>query len=354
MPSLPPPLASAWKAVTTAVGAVIDAIMRTWEALLRRFGLLDRVVATMKRHDQHYGGAFAAAMSFRTVMALVPVLMVAFAIAGFVLSRRPETLADIRQAITDAMPGGLGDTLANAMDSAIRSRSAVGSVGLVFAAWTGINWMSGAREAMTAIWGGRVDRNPILSRLNDLAQITLLGLWFVVALVLSAAGSKSLSDKLLVWLNLDWFPSVVTLVQLFAPVVSILITWPLLTVVLAKVPLVNLPLRNAWKAGLVAAIAMEVLKSVAGMIIAASARGPAGAAFGSIITVMMFINIIARVIFYATAWCATDPINAKYLLDDKVEDEDSALAKSAPAKKAKSTQNHKGDQAKHKAAAKKA
>ncbi|MFT4199582.1 YihY/virulence factor BrkB family protein [Gordonia sp. (in: high G+C Gram-positive bacteria)] len=340
MPSLPPPLASAWSAVTATVGAVIDWITGTWSALLERFGLLDRVVATMKRHDQHYGGAFAAAMSFRTVMALVPVLMVAFAIAGFVLSRQPEMLADFRQSIADAMPGGLGETLSDAMDSAIRSRSTVGSVGLVIAAWTGINWMSGAREAMTAIWGGRVDRNPFLSKLYDLGQVTLLGLWFVVTLVFSAAGSKTLADRVLVWLNLDWFPWVLTLVQWTAPLVSILITWPLLTVVLAKVPLVNIPLRNAWKAGLIAAIAMEVLKSVAGMIIAATSRGPAGAAFGSIITVMMFINVVARIIFYTTAWCATDPVNAGYLLDE----ERSAL-EDAPAEEAGGADEDRRDQA---------
>ena len=115
---------------------------------------------------------------------LVPVLMVAFAIAGFILSRQPELLDTMRQTIIDAVPGDLGDTLAKAMDSAVRSRSTVGVVGLLFAALTGINWMSGARQAMTAIWGGNVDRNPVLSKVFDLGQFVLLGLWFVVALVM--------------------------------------------------------------------------------------------------------------------------------------------------------------------------
>ncbi|GAB08715.1 putative ribonuclease [Gordonia araii NBRC 100433] len=324
MPSLPPPIAvvvdpvvALFTAIVARVSALITALTDGLKELRRRFPRVDRLVSTMERHDEHYGGAFAAAMSFRTVMALVPVLMVAFAVAGFILSRRPELLDDIRQAIVDAVPGNLGETLANAMDSAIRSRSTVGTLGLVFAAWTGINWMSGAREAMTAIWGGKVERNPVLSKVYDLGQFALLGLWFVVALVLSAAGSSALADTVLVWLNLDWSPVAVSLFKVVAPIVSVLITWPLLTVVLAKVPLVNLPLRNAWKAGLLAAVAFEALKAAAGMIIAATSRGPAGAAFGSIITVMMFINVVARIMFYATAWCATDPINAEYLLDDQ-------------------------------------
>ena len=32
---------------------------------------------------------------------------------------------------------------------------------------------------------------------------------------------------------------------------------------------------------------------------------------------MMFINIVARILFYMTAWCATDPVNTSYLLDQE-------------------------------------
>lgn len=338
MPSMPvglaivvDPIVAFVKAIIDRVSALITAITDGIKAARDRFPFLDRVMSTLERHDEHYGGAFAAAMSFRTVMALVPVLMVAFAVAGFVLARQPELLDSMRQTIIDAVPGELGDTLAKAMDSAVRSRSTVGVVGLVFAALTGINWMSGARQAMTAIWGGNVDRNPVLSKVFDLGQFVLLGLWFVVALVMSAAGSTTLADLVMVWLNLDWSPVAVDMFQVLAPIVSILITWPLMTVVLAKVPLVNLPLRNAWKAGLLTAIAFEGLKAAAGMIIASTSRGPAGAAFGSIITVMMFINIVARIIFYMTAWCATDPVNAGYLLDDEDSEKDEDAEKDVPA-----------------------
>ena len=105
----------------------------------------------------------------------------------------------------------------------MRSRSTVGVVGLLFAALTGINWMSGARQAMTAIWGGNVDRNPVLSKVFDLGQFVPLGLWFVVALVMSAAGSTTLADLVMVWLNLDWSPVAVDMFQVVAPIVSILI-----------------------------------------------------------------------------------------------------------------------------------
>ena len=53
------------------------------------------------------------------------------------------------------------------------------------------------------------------------------------------------------------------------------------------------PAAQRLEGGLLTAIAFEVLRSAVGMIIASTSRGPAGAAFGLIITVMMFINIVA-------------------------------------------------------------
>lgn len=316
MPSLPPPLASAWTTAATVGGRVASWGGDAWASLRQRLPIIDRIMAALARHDAHYGGAFASAMSFRTVMAMVPMLMVGFATAGFILNAHADLLDQFRQSIVDAIPGELGQTVAKTMDSAVQSRTTVGLLGLIGAAWTGVNWISGLREAMTAIWGGRVNRNPFLGKVFDLGMFVVLGLGFTASLVLSIATTGSLADRFLVWLNLDYWDAAVIAVQVLAPVISILILWPLLTFVLAKVPLVNLPLRNAAKAGLAAAIAMEILKVLAGRVIESTSTGPAGVAFGSIITVMVVTNLIARIMFYATAWCATAPINAGYLLDD--------------------------------------
>lgn len=322
MPSLPPPLAAAWSTASAVVERVIAWVTGVWDALRKRMPIIDRIVVALKRHDEHFGGAFAAAMSFRTVIAMVPMLMVGFAVAGFILNAHVDLLDHFRQSIVDAMPGGLGETVAKAMDSAVNSRTTVGIVGLAGAALTGLNWISGLREAMTAIWGGRVSRNPILGKVYDLGMFVVLGLGFTVSIGLTVLNSGGVLDWLLVWLNLDYWHAAVVAFQIAVPILAILILWPLLTFVLAKVPLVNLPLRNAAKAGLVAAIAMEILKTVAGRVIEATSRGPAGVAFGSIITVMIVINLIARLMFYATAWCATDPVNAGYLLNDEKSDEE--------------------------------
>ncbi len=73
--------------------------------------------------------------------------MVAFAIAGFVLASQPDLLADITDRIKSAVSGELGQQLVDLMDSAIKSRTSVGIIGLATAAWAGLGWMANLREA---------------------------------------------------------------------------------------------------------------------------------------------------------------------------------------------------------------
>jgi membrane protein len=99
-------------------------------------------------------------------------------------------------------------------------------------------------------------------------------------------------------------------------------SWLLFTFVLARLPLVPLPMTHAMKAGLVIAIAFELMKSLGGLYLQSVLGSPAGVAFGPIFGVFVFAYLASRIVLYATAWCATDPINSKYQV---VEEPDAEL-----------------------------
>ncbi len=116
---------------------------------------------------------------------------------------------------------------------------------------------------------------------------------------------------------------VLILVRLVSLVVSVLATWGLFTFVMARLPLVRLPFRNTLKAGLITAVAFEdVVKTVGGIYLESVLRSPAGVAFGPVLGVMVFAYLASRIVLYAAAWCATDPINAEYQI---VEEPDAEL-----------------------------
>ena len=75
------------------------------ERLSIRFPVVGRILRALERYQQQRGDFFAAGITFYTVLALIPILMVAFSVAGFVLSAQPELLDDLQRKITDAAPG---------------------------------------------------------------------------------------------------------------------------------------------------------------------------------------------------------------------------------------------------------
>jgi membrane protein len=64
-------------------------------------------------------------------------------------------------------------------------------------------------------------------------------------------------------------------------------------------------LRSAMRAALMAAVAFEIFKQVGSIYLRSVVTGPAGAAFGPVLGVMVFAYITSRLILFATAWAAT-------------------------------------------------
>ncbi len=92
---------------------------------------LDHLVRAYDAFNERYGNHYAAAITYFSVLSLFPLVMIAFAIMGFVLAGNPVALENLKETITDAAPAGLGKTLNDVVDQAIESRSTVGVIGLL-------------------------------------------------------------------------------------------------------------------------------------------------------------------------------------------------------------------------------
>jgi membrane protein len=68
---------------------VIDDIKAWLERQIQRRPWLDHLVRAGGRYQRQRGDYYAAGITYFTVLSLFPLLMVAFAVAGFVLSSHP-------------------------------------------------------------------------------------------------------------------------------------------------------------------------------------------------------------------------------------------------------------------------
>ncbi|MDN5916402.1 MAG: inner membrane protein YhjD [Pseudonocardia sp.] len=266
---------------------------------------MDHMVRAGARYTDNHGDHYAAAITYFSILALVPLLMVAFAAAGFVLRGSPELLQELRDGITASAPGGIGDLLGGIVDTAINRAGAIGVIGLLGALYSGIGWMSNLREALSEQWGQRDEAPPMLKRIGfDLIALVGLGLALVASLAISAVGG-SLGKYLLGLVGLGDVGWARFLLSLATIVLGIAANWLVFLWVIARLPREPVTPRSAMKAALFGAIGFEVLKQVMVYYLDAVTSSPAGAAFGGILGLLVFIFFTSRFLLFVTAWAAS-------------------------------------------------
>ena len=139
---------------STEVGMTEPAKPGILDRLRARFRWFDHVMRAQERYHDSKGDFYAAGITYFTIFALFPLLMVGFAIAR-VRAGQPAGPArrDRATGSSRRCPGDLGQQLVDLMDSAIESRTSVGIIGLATAAWAGLGWMANLREALSQMWG---------------------------------------------------------------------------------------------------------------------------------------------------------------------------------------------------------
>jgi membrane protein len=271
----------------------------------------DHVMRANKSFGEHYGNHYAAAITYFSVLSLIPILMVAFAIASIVLAGNSALLGELQSGITKSVPGSLGDTLKTVVDTAIAARGTVGIVGLVIALYSGVGWMSNLRDALTAQWGQeRGDLPLVKTTLRDLAALVGLGLALVVSFAITIAGT-GMGEFLLRLVGLEDNGWALAALRVATVLLSLVANWLVFLWVIAKLPRERVALPSAVRGALVAAVGFEILKQAATLLLKSATSSPTGAVFGSVIGLLVFANLVSRFLLMVTAWTATADENLR-------------------------------------------
>lgn len=279
------------------------------------------VIRAVDRFNDRLGSQFGAAITYFSFLSLIPILMVSFAAVGFVLASNPDLLTElINKIVSSISDPNLATTLKNTVNTAIQQRTTVGLTGLAIALYSGISWMGNLREAIRAqsreVW----ERNPqdqekfYFRYLRDFISLTGLVIALIVSLSFtSIAGAAQASIVRALGLDgIEWLRPVMTAIALSISIMAnyLLFLWIFLVLPRHK------PKKKALLRGtLIAAIGFEVIKFVMTWTLPSLARSPSGAAFGSVIGLMAFFYLFARLTLFCAAWIAT----ANYDGDTTVE-----------------------------------
>ncbi|MER7489752.1 YihY/virulence factor BrkB family protein [Streptomyces sp. NPDC126497] len=251
-----------------------------------------------ERLDRVHWARLAAAMTFRSFVALFPLLTVAAVVGAATLGEdRQDTL---RNEIADQVPG-ISDQLGDLAENA-------GTVGLIAGAvllFTGVSWAGVMRECLRAVWElPDEEENPLLRKGKDLGVLAGLGGAVLVTLAASAVASAlvgRISDA--IGLEKGGWGGIVLHTAAFA--VAVGADFLLLLYVLTLLPGVEPARRRLVVAALTGAIGFELLKLLlSGYLQGVAAKSMYGA-FGVPVALLLWINFTSKLVLFCAAWTAT-------------------------------------------------
>jgi membrane protein len=299
----------------STLGPVNDPISRAVGAargLLRRQRArrpwLDHLVHAGGHYNRVQGDLLASGVTYYVFLALFPVVFLLASVAGFVLSGRPELLDRLTTAVRDAVPGQTGRDLADQVTSAIDSRGVVGLIGLVGFLFVGLGAMDKLRVGMDIIWRGRPDPPDFLAdRLRDLVAVLGFGAAGVLSIALTTSATSA-SSRLLGLAGLDEVPGVFLLTGAVAIALALAGDTVVFLWLLKGVPGNPFGLRSLLPGAVFGAVGFEVLKLVGAWYLSLIASNVTAQALGSIVGLIVWINVVARFGFYTASWAATLPV----------------------------------------------
>ena len=285
--------------------------------------LLKRVMAwawvahllrAIDRFSSRLGNQFAAAITYFSVLAIVPVLMIAFSILGLtIVVLRPDLAETLIEAIAVRLQTVSGaKQIAATLVETLKNWRGVGIVALLSAGYAGTGWVGNIRQAINAMWGsdGIKPTAPagvwgwvtyLGKNLAILVGLVVLGA-LTVGVSLSATAAQSL---VLGWLGLAKTGLASALTVAAALVLSLLSGWVLFLYLYWILPKDRRPVRDVARGALFGSIGLAALQYFAGALNGILLHNPAAAIFGPIIVLMLSLNIFATLVMLGAAWTAT-------------------------------------------------
>jgi membrane protein len=297
--------------------------MPEWVERAKKRPWVAHMLRAVQRFTTRLGSEFGAAITYFSVLALVPILMVAFSITGFVLTNvRPDLLNAVALAAADALSADEtteAKILALAQNT-LSNYAAIGIVGLLTALYSGAGWMGNLKNAVRAQWRASFDvqeasGNIVVKTLVNL--LTMLGIVVAMAVTFGLASiATSLTNTVLDWLGLSDMRWLAPVLHVLPVIFSVGAGWLLFVYLYTLLPETREPWPVIRRGALLGAVGLAILQYLASFLVGLFSHNAAAALFGPVIVLMLFFNLFAQLILFVAAWIATARHEAVQVSED--------------------------------------
>lgn len=265
------------------------------------------------RTNSHFtdvgGGVLSAGMSYQAMFAVFAALWVGFSIFGLWLRSHRSLLDSLVEQINGFVPGLLGKGKLVSVETLLDLGtsdwlSILAGVSLI---WVTLTWFTGTRRAIRIIFGLEVKqyRNAVLLKLRDF----LLAALFMAALLVSAiltVASTRVTDLVLEWTGADpsnWLVGGLGMTLRYAAVYVFDVL--LLLAIFRLLAEVRAPRWTMLQGCALGGVALFGLKLLGTALLGGAASNPLLATFAVFVGLLIWFNLICRVLLLTAAWIAT-------------------------------------------------
>ena len=248
------------------------------------------------------GAVLTGGIAYSALFSVFAALTIGYAAFTAVLQSHQSLRRDVLDTLATWLPGVLavgGRGLIAPSDLAMSvPLSVTGLVAVVVLVFSATGAMAALRTAVRAMFDERTAATMVAGKLRDLAGLAGMAAAVFVSAVLGAAVTAVVAALPL--------PDVSGVVRLAGIAVAFAVdagTFALVVVVLAGV---HPPGRDLARGALLAATGIGVLRVLGAGVVAGAAANPLYASFAAVVTLLIWVNLITRVVLLAAAWTA-DP-----------------------------------------------
>lgn len=273
------------------------------------------VVAHFIRAAQRYmnrlGNQFAGSITFFSVLAIVPILMFAFAALGLTLTViRPQWMGLVQEIIRDnLMVGPIQEKVLGLVEVYLFGWQQVGIVAIIVALVVGSGWMNNLKNAIRGVTSTDFDlresrRFFLWEPLFSAAMLLVLMVLIAVSFALSVVGVY-LAEQIVRWLNLENLGFSQTFIQVVSLALGWLFISAMFMVIYVALPQTKSPRRTVVIGSGLAGACFLAVQGAASLLSDLFSANRSIQLFGPIIVTMLVLNIFARLLLFWASWIAT-------------------------------------------------
>lgn len=270
-----------------------------------------RLARMLARYGAVNGSTLAGGIAYAALFSIFAGLAIIVTVFMRVLGGNPEILDAVIGAIDEAIPGILDvgedggpiDPQSLVQPTGLNLTTVIASVALLFSA---LSVMTALGRSLAAVFGLTAQpRNFVVAKVRDLLGFIVLATGVLLSAVVGI-GSNLAGEWLSDLLNLD--PSAGRfLIWLLGVVASFALDTLVFAAIITSVGGAHPLARDLWFGSALGAVGTGILRALGTTVVGNPSDDPVLASFAVGVTLLLWVNLAARIMLYVAAWTANPP-----------------------------------------------